>query len=84
MNPCPCGYYTDPKKTCSCGINKIANYMGKISGPLLDRIDIHSEVPAIKYKELTNTKNVGASEVIGERVKKALEAHLEELHKQQV
>lgn len=73
MNPCPCGYYTDPKKACSCGTNKIINYMGKISGPLLDRIDIHLEVPAIKYKELTDTKDAEASKVIKERVEKTRE-----------
>ncbi len=71
MNPCPCGYYTDPKRSCSCGTNKIANYLGKISGPLLDRIDIHLEVPSIKYKELTDTKDAEASKVIKERVEKA-------------
>ncbi|MBU2257538.1 MAG: ATP-binding protein, partial [Candidatus Omnitrophica bacterium] len=71
MNPCPCGYYTDPKKVCSCGTNKIVNYMSKISGPLLDRIDIHLEVPAIKYKELTDTKDAEASKIIKERVEKA-------------
>lgn len=71
MNPCPCGYYTDPKKACSCNPNKIASYMGKISGPLLDRIDIHIELPAVKYKELTDSKNAEASAAIKERVEKA-------------
>jgi magnesium chelatase family protein len=71
MNPCPCGYYTDPRKACRCNPNKIANYMGKISGPLLDRIDIHIELPAIKYKELTDIKDAEASSVIKARVEKA-------------
>ncbi len=71
MNPCPCGYYTDPKKACRCHPNKIAKYMGKISGPLLDRIDIHIEIPAIKYKELTDTNDAEASSVIKARVEKA-------------
>ncbi|MBM3255283.1 MAG: YifB family Mg chelatase-like AAA ATPase, partial [Candidatus Omnitrophica bacterium] len=57
MNPCPCGYFTDPKKSCRCNPNKIANYMAKISGPLLDRIDIHIELPSVKYKELTDTRD---------------------------
>jgi magnesium chelatase family protein len=71
MNPCPCGYYTDPHKACRCNPGKVANYMGKISGPLLDRIDIHIELPAIRYKELTDTKETESSTVIKERVEKA-------------
>ena len=53
MHPCSCGYYTDPRKACRCNPNKIAGYMGKISGPLLDRIDIHIKLPLVKYKEIT-------------------------------
>jgi magnesium chelatase family protein len=71
MHPCPCGYFTDPRKACRCNTTKIANYMGKISGPLLDRIDIHIEIPAIKYKDLTDTKDAEASSAIKERVEKA-------------
>jgi len=71
MNPCPCGYYTDPKRACHCGTNKIKNYIGKISGPLLDRIDIHIELPSIKYKELSDTKDAEASNVIKTRVEKS-------------
>jgi magnesium chelatase family protein len=71
MNPCPCGYYTDPKKACRCNPTKIANYMGKISGPLLDRIDIHIELPSIKYKELSDTKDAESSSMIKARVEKA-------------
>jgi magnesium chelatase family protein len=71
MNPCPCGFYTDPRKACRCNPNKIQNYMGKISGPLLDRIDIHIELPSIKYKELSDTKDAEPSKVIKERVEKA-------------
>ncbi|MCS7052656.1 MAG: YifB family Mg chelatase-like AAA ATPase [Ignavibacterium sp.] len=68
MNPCPCGFYTDPTKQCTCTSVQIQKYMAKISGPLLDRIDIHIEVPAVKYKELAS-KSVGEkSEVIRERV----------------
>jgi len=54
MNPCPCGHYGDPKRECRCTETKIQNYRNKISGPLLDRIDIHVEVPAINYRELTS------------------------------
>jgi magnesium chelatase family protein len=68
MNPCPCGYYTDPKNECTCTTLQIQRYMSRISGPLLDRIDIHIEVPAVKYKELAG-KELGESSVtIRERV----------------
>ncbi len=58
MNPCPCGYYTDPKKECHCTPRQIQNYISRISGPLLDRIDIHVEVPNVQYKELNNVVNL--------------------------
>ncbi len=77
MNPCPCGYYTDPNRTCTCNEGMIQRYMSKISGPLLDRIDIHIEVPAVKYKELSS-KAVGESSVeIRKRVVKAREIQSE-------
>jgi magnesium chelatase family protein len=53
MNPCPCGYLGHPKKKCSCTVRMIAQYRSRISGPLLDRIDIHLEVPSVDYKELS-------------------------------
>ena len=52
LNPCPCGYRTDPRRNCHCTPPIIEKYMGKISGPLLDRIDIHIEVPAVAFSEL--------------------------------
>ena len=61
MNPCPCGWYTDPKKECHCSSNQIQRYMSKISGPLLDRIDIHLEVPALKSAELLSYPKVETS-----------------------
>jgi len=70
MNPCPCGYYTDPRKHCRCNPNKIQNYIAKISGPLLDRIDIHIELPSIQYKELADTKDAERSAAIKTRVEK--------------
>ncbi|HED06605.1 MAG TPA: ATP-binding protein [Ignavibacteria bacterium] len=68
MNPCPCGFFTDPNKKCTCAPPQIQKYMSKISGPLLDRIDIHIEVPAVKYKELSSTAKGEASQQIRERV----------------
>jgi magnesium chelatase family protein len=52
MNPCPCGYFTDPKRTCKCTPNARTRYMGRVSGPLIDRIDIHVEVPPVPWRQL--------------------------------
>lgn len=71
MNPCPCGNYGNPNKECSCTATQIHKYTSKISGPLLDRIDIHVEVPAVKYQELTSFRMGENSETIRERVVKA-------------
>lgn len=68
MNPCPCGYYTDPTKDCTCNTGMIQKYMAKISGPLLDRIDIHIEVPAVKYKDLSSNERGETSKEIRKRV----------------
>jgi magnesium chelatase family protein len=76
MNPCPCGYFTDPNKECTCTPPAIQKYMAKISGPLLDRIDIHIEVPAVKYKELASETKAENSMSIRERVIKAREIQL--------
>ena len=53
MNPCPCGYYGDSKRACSCAEATVARYQRRISGPLLDRFDIFSDVPRVEYDELT-------------------------------
>jgi magnesium chelatase family protein len=71
LNPCPCGNYFNPRKTCHCHPTKIKNYLGKISGPLLDRIDIHIDVPQVKYHELSDTKNAESSQIIRQRVENA-------------
>ncbi|MCK6602297.1 MAG: YifB family Mg chelatase-like AAA ATPase [Bacteroidetes bacterium] len=68
MNPCPCGYYTDPNHDCTCNPNLIQRYVSKISGPLLDRIDIHCEVPAVGYRELSQKAPGEPSQSIRERV----------------
>jgi magnesium chelatase family protein len=73
MNPCPCGFYTDPNRECTCNSGMIQKYMSKISGPLLDRIDIHIEVPAVKYKELSSSAKGEPSSEIRKRVVKARE-----------
>ena len=79
MNPCPCGYFTDPNKECTCSPPLIQRYMAKISGPLLDRIDIHIEVPAVKYKELSSDTKSENSVSIRERVITARKVQLNRL-----
>jgi magnesium chelatase family protein len=76
MNPCPCGYFTDPAKECTCNPTQILKYMAKISGPLLDRIDLHIEVPALKYRDLSSSELAEASESIRERVNGAREIQM--------
>ncbi len=76
MNPCPCGYYSHPQKQCRCTPLQIRNYLGRISGPLLDRIDIHIEVPPISHFELTEERTGEPSAVIRERVNKARQNQL--------
>lgn len=71
MNPCPCGYFTDPRRVCRCTAQQIRGYRSKISGPLLDRIDIHIEVPAVRYKELSAQSTGESSEIIMKRVNRA-------------
>ena len=71
QNPCPCGYSTDPEKQCTCNTAQIIRYQKKISGPLLDRIDIYLEVPAVKYEKLAEGARGEESEKIRERVSKA-------------
>ncbi len=71
MNPCPCGYYNHPEKDCICGPGIVQKYLNKISGPLLDRIDIHVEVTPVPFKELTETKDSETSADIRKRVIKA-------------
>ena len=57
LNPCPCGYRSDPRRACQCSVPQIEKYLAKISGPLLDRIDIHIEVPAVPFKELSTERS---------------------------
>lgn len=73
MNPCPCGYRGDSRRRCSCNPMQIERYISKISGPLLDRIDIHIEVPPVPFRELSNHQNGTSSEQIREKVLEARE-----------
>ncbi len=70
-NPCPCGYYTDPVKECVCSPTQIIRYRKRISGPLLDRIDLHIEVPRVKYEKLATEKVAESSQGIRKRIQKA-------------
>jgi len=71
MNPCPCGFYTDPEKECACSISMVKNYQKKISGPLLDRIDIHVEVPRVTFEKLSDKRTGEPSEKVRARVEAA-------------
>lgn len=77
MNPCPCGYYGDRTRECSCSKTQILKYMGKISGPLLDRIDLHIEVPAVSYQDLEEKESGESSAEIKKRVNAARQIQLE-------
>jgi magnesium chelatase family protein len=77
MNPCPCGNFGDPTKECTCTPQKIKNYLGKISGPLLDRIDIHVEVPGVNYKELSSERVGESSANVRARVIKARDIQID-------
>lgn len=80
MNPCPCGYLGDPVRTCSCGASQIQRYQKKISGPLLDRIDIHIEVPRVEYAKLSDRRAGESSARIQERVTAARTRQSTRLH----
>jgi magnesium chelatase family protein len=77
MNPSPCGYFGDPTRECHCTAPMIQRYVSKISGPLLDRIDIHIEVPAVKYKELRAPSPSEDSAAVRGRVIAAREKQME-------
>lgn len=77
MNPCPCGYYNHPEKECVCGPGVVQRYLSKISGPLLDRIDLHVEVVPVSFDEMTANRKTETSEQIRERVVKAREIQTE-------
>jgi magnesium chelatase family protein len=74
---CPCGFFGDPTRECHCTPPQIQRYVCKISGPLLDRIDIHIEMPTVKYKELRAPADTEGSEAVRQRVMKARERQME-------
>ena len=71
MNPCPCGYYGDPVKQCTCSPMMVARYQKRISGPLMDRIDIFVEVPHVEYEKLADDRLGETSEAVRQRVEQA-------------
>jgi magnesium chelatase family protein len=71
MNPCPCGFRGDPRRSCNCSPPQIERYLGRISGPLLDRIDIHIEVPPVPFRELSDKTEGTSSAEIREQVVEA-------------
>jgi magnesium chelatase family protein len=73
MNPCQCGYFGDSRRPCRCTPQQIRQYQGRISGPLLDRIDIHIEVPSVRYRELTARETGESSAAVKARIEQALE-----------
>jgi magnesium chelatase family protein len=74
MNPCPCGYYGDPSHECTCSMSMISRYQKRISGPLLDRVDIHIEVPRVDYDKLSSDRLAEPSAAVRARVERAREA----------
>ncbi|MDD5642401.1 MAG: YifB family Mg chelatase-like AAA ATPase, partial [Syntrophales bacterium] len=84
MNPCPCGFYGDPKRNCACTPNQIKNYRGRISGPLLDRIDIQIQVPAVRFQELAATEGGEGSLQLRARVERAKEVQARRFAKSRI
>ncbi len=76
-NPCPCGYFNDPEKPCTCSPSQISMYRRKMSGPLMDRVDLFIEVPAVKYEKLTADSAENQSQAIREKIEKAREKQKE-------
>jgi magnesium chelatase family protein len=83
MNPCPCGFYNHPEKECVCGAGVVQRYLSKVSGPLLDRIDLHVEVVPVGFDEMTANRKVETSDQIRERVVRAREIQSLRFEKQE-
>ena len=82
MNPCPCGYYNHPEKECVCGSGQVQRYLNKVSGPLLDRIDLHVEVTPVSFDQMTQNRRTESSQEIRARVIAAREIQQQRLQKQ--
>lgn len=82
MNPCPCGYYNHPEKECVCASGIVQKYLNKISGPLMDRIDLHVEVTPVPFKDISSDREEESSQSIQERVVRAREVQLERYKEQ--
>jgi len=83
-NPCPCGHLNDPEKQCTCTTSQVAMYRRKLSGPLMDRIDLFIEVPPLKYEKLTSEDSQYSSEKIRKKVEKAREIQRERFEKEKI
>jgi magnesium chelatase family protein len=83
MNPCPCGYYNHPEKECTCSAQMVQRYLNKVSGPLLDRIDLHVEVTPVSFMELTAVGLAESSAVIRKRVVAARDLQSERFKEEQ-
>ena len=84
MNPCPCGFFGDPKRECTCSYREIQRYRARISGPLMDRIDIHIDVPSVPFRDLTGTIQGQSSFDISGRVMKARTIQEKRFHKSKI
>ena len=73
MNPCPCGYYGHPTRECTCGQKAVSKYLAKVSGPLLDRLDLHVEVPPVEFDDLSSDEKAESSAEIKKRVDRVRE-----------
>ena len=87
QNPCPCGFFGNPMKNCKCNLNQIIRYQRRVSGPMLDRIDIHLDVPAVKVEKLTyqsHPESIEGSREIKKRVQKARDIQTKRFKKSKI
>jgi magnesium chelatase family protein len=77
MYPCPCGFFSDPERQCTCSLQTVTRYQKRISGPILDRIDIHIEVPRVDFEKLSDSRRGESSETIRARVEAARQRQCE-------